>query len=485
MTAFLPFRPRLEPLLPASSAAPATWRARLLAPGPARVVALLLVLGWMVWGIDAPLVEDSLFWWVPKALLVAQDGPARVLAGPLPQVMAEALSPTTTPPQWAAGLPDYGHPTLWYLWLGLFLKAQVSVVAIHLACFLPAAAAALGFVELGRRLGNPWAGLTPFLLPPVLAQLWRPELDLPLLALVPWALVALADGAWRRFALLAALATLCKEPGVLLLAPAVLRLLRERRFRLAAFAPLLALGAWALLHPGGLARPETLPSDAWTWLSRDLLLSARLVFIEQGRFVMLLALPFLVKRWGGDLSAQLCMVLGMTWLFFFSMVGFSTGSRPGFVLTHVRYFVPGMAVLVVMLGARWPVLALPGLLFLHSRSPYGPEGSLWGIDVARAEVLAAPWIAEKAAIRPVWVGSHQAAGLSQPWAGRVDQPLRDFRVYSMRTAPDALAIGSSLVVADYGEPAGALIRGLRLAEEESWTVGEATVRSFRVLDPSR
>ena len=83
------------------------------------------------------------------------------------------------------------------------------------------------------------------------------------------------------------------------------------------------------------------------------------------------------------------------------------------------------------------------------------------------------------------MGSHQAAGLSQPWAGRVDQPLRDFRVYSMRTAPDALAIGSSLVVADYGEPAGALIRGLRLAEEESWTVGEATVRSFRVLDPAR
>ena len=456
---------------------------RLLAHRDAPVaVAAVAAMAWVLWGLDVPLVEDSLFWWVPKGLLVAESGPARVLAGDLPAVLHQGLTPQTTPPQWAGGLPDYAHPTLWYTWLGLFLLAAPTVEATHLACLVPAVAAAVGLVRLGERLGSGWAGLAALLLPPVFAQGWRPELDLPLLATVPWALVALIDGAWPRFALLGTLAVACKEPGVLLAAPACWRAFRERRWRWMALVPLGALLLWGLVHPEGLARPETLPTAAWAWLSRDLPLALRLVFIEQGRFLLLLLAPLLWRRWR-DLPQQIVGVFGLTWVLFFSVVGFSTGDSPGFVLTHVRYFVPGMAALAVLLAsARAPLflLALPGLLWAHARSPYGPEASLWGIDVARAEALAAPAVRKSAAVGEVWVGSFQAAGLTQPWAGRVDRPVQGFRVYGAGTLPSALSVESAVFVADYGEPAGRLERGLTWTELTRWTVHEAHVVAYRV-----
>jgi len=458
----------------------ATWKAAIARPGPPLALAVALAAGWVLFGLDAPLVEDSLFWWVPKGLLAAQGGPARVLAGALPDAMTAGLTPETTPPQWRGGLPDYAHPPLWYAWLGLFLGQSASVHAVHLACLLPAVVAAAGFVKLGERLGNPWAGLAVLCLPPVVAQAWRPELDLPLLAAVPWALVALVDGRWRSFALLSALAVWCKEPGVLLAAPAVWRAARERRLRWEALAPLAALGLWGLLHPEGLAKPERLPADLASWLTRDLPLAFRLALVEQGRWVLLLGAP--LALWGKDRSLphQLLAVFALTWVVFFSVVGFSTGRSPGFVLTHVRYFVPGIAVMVLLVGSRWPWLALPGLLWMHDRSPYGPEGSLWGIDVGRAEVAAAPWIEAAARQGVVWVGSYQAAGLTQPWAGRTPRPVLGFRVYSADTRPAALALGSTVLIADYGEPAGRLERGLSLEPVERWTVGEASVVAYTV-----
>lgn len=456
-------------------------RALLARPAPPLVLAVALAAAWVLWGLDAPLVEDSLFWWVPKGLLAAQEGPGRALAGALPDAVTAGLTPETTPPQWRGGLPDYAHPPLWYAWLGMVLSQAATVQAVHLACLPPAVLAAAGFVALGHRLGNPWAGLAVLCLPPVVAQAWRPELDLPLLAAVPWALVALMDGRWRAFAALSALAVWCKEPGVLLVVPAVWRAARERRLRWEALAPLAALGAWGLAHPEGLATPERLPESLAGWVTRDLPLSFRLALVEQGRWLLLLGAP--LALWGKDRSLphQLLAVFALTWVVFFSVVGFSTGRSPGFVLTHVRYFVPGIAVLVVLVGSRWPWLALPGLLWLHDRSPYGPEGSLWGIDVGRAEAAAAPWVDEEARRRPVWVGSYQAAGLTQPWAGRMHRPVMGFRVYAADTAPATLAVGSALLLADYGEPAGRLQRGLSLEEEQRWTVGDAHVVAYTVL----
>lgn len=449
----------------------------------ARGAAIALAVAWGLWGLDAPLVEDSLFWWVPKALLVAEQGPGVVLAGPLPAAVQAGLTPETTPPQWAGGLPDYAHPTLWYTVLGaaLAIAPEASALTtIHLVCTAVFAVAALGFVALGERLGAPWAGLAPLLLPPVLAQAWRPELDLPLLAAVPWALVALLRGHWGAFAALSALSVWCKEPGVLLVAPAVWRLWRERRLRWEAAAPLLALGLWGLVH-GGLAGAETLPTSPMRWLTWNLPLSLRLAVWEQGRLLLLAAAP--LALWGrlGSLPHQLALVLGLTWVGFFSVVGFSTGSSPGFVLTHVRYFVPGIAVLAVVVAGRWPVLAVPGLLWLHARSPYGPEASLWGIDVARAEAQAAAWIAQRPpSASTVWVGSYTAAAVTQPWAGRIDPPLEGFAMYNQSTDPAALSVGDVVLVADYGEPAGRLERGLTWVPSQTWTVHDASVRAFTI-----
>ena len=447
-----------------------------------RGVAAALAVAWGLWGLDAPLVEDSLFWWIPKAWLVAEQGPQVILDGPLPSALQAGLAPETTPPQWSDGLPDYAHPTLWYTAIGAVLALAPpgsELAAVHLLCAAVAVLAAVGFVAVGERLGTPWAGLAALALPPVAAQAWRPELDLPLLAAVPWALVALMTGAWRRFAVLSALAVWLKEPGVLLVAPAVWRLFRERRLRIEALAPLAALALWAAAH-GGLAGAETLPESLASWLTENLPLSLRLVLVDQGRLLLLLAAP--LALWGrlGSLPHQLTLVLGLTWVGFFSVVGFSTGSAPGFVLTHVRYFVPGMALLAVLFAGRLPWLALPGLLWLHSRSPYGPEGSLWGVDVGRAEAQAAAWLQDSPPGTTVWVGSYTAAGLTQPWAGRVDTPLRDFRIYSQGFDPALVQVGDVVLVADYGEPAGTLERTVQWQPVQTWTVGEASVRALEV-----
>ena len=102
----------------------------------AELGAVLVALGVVLWGLDLPLVEDGLFWWVPQGLLAAETGPQWVLDR-LPQA---ARPEAALPPQWADGLPDYGHPPLWFWWMGLFLRAfGPNHFAVHLAA-LPFAA---------------------------------------------------------------------------------------------------------------------------------------------------------------------------------------------------------------------------------------------------------------------------------------------------------------------------------------------------------
>ena len=147
----------------------------------------------------------------------------------------------------------------------------------------------------------------------------------------------------------------------------------------------------------------------------------------------------------------------------------------------MRYFLPGLALVGVLLGVRAPWLALPGLLWLHSTSAFGPETSRFGTDAARAEQAAAPWIAARLEEgETLWVGSYQAAGLTQPWAGIVQAPLSGFRIYAMETNPEQIDVGDTVLVAAYGEPAGRLERGLEWELRESWTVHEATVHAFTV-----
>lgn len=440
-------------------------------------LAALAAASWVLLGLDAPLTEDALFWWAPQGLIVAERGLSLSPAGELPALMRSATAEAL--PQWAGGIPDYAHPPLWFWWLGLFFRLfGPTVTAAHLACLLPAAASAAGFAALGARVAGRWSGLAVLLLPPYLAQLLRPELDLPLLAVVPWALLALVEGRWGWFFALGLLAPWCKEPGVLLALPAFARALQERRLHPAALAPLLGLGLWALVGPG-LARPEHSPASALAWLA-DLRWALQLVFVEQGRWALLLgaALGWRGLRYP---PVGLGLSFGLGWLLFFSGVAFFVSRTPGIAFTHVRYFLPGMCVLVVILAGRLPFLALLGLPFLRAPSPFGPEASLWGQDAARAEQAAAPWIAARLAEgERVWVGSYQAAGLSQPWAGYVAAPLHGLSVYGPDTLPAALAEGDLFVVAAYGEPAGRLGRELPLRSLTPFTVGEATLSPYRV-----
>ncbi len=443
---------------------------------------LVVALGW-----DVPVVEDGLFWWVPKALLVAEQGPRLVLDGPLPAA-AQPPPGVALAPQWAGGLPDYAHPPLFF-WLqgAAFALLGPSLAAVRLVGLLLGLVASLGFVALAHRLGQAWAGLAPWALPPVLAQLLRPELDLALLALVPWALLALVGGdgrRWGRFALLGALATLCKEPGVLLCVPALVVAARSRQPRalLAALAPLGALRGGGLVH-GGLAQAERLPASVGAWAAEDLGPALRLAFWHQGRGLLVVGLVALGARWRRPgLPALGAFVL--VWALFFSVVGFRLQPHNPLPLTHVRYFLPGLALLALLGSLRWPLLALPGLLFVHGRSPYGPEGSLHGAHAARAEAAAAPWIADQLDQGArVWVGAYQGAALSQPWAGQSPAPLA-VRLYHPAVAPEELAPGDLVVVAAEGEPPGRFLRGAALTGLRTWSVHDAAVTAWRVEAPA-
>ena len=469
----------------------AAWKTRAEVPGRLEVVAGLMAAVVTVAWSGAPLVEDALFWWVPKALLVAEQGPRMVLAGGLPEVMVVGRELSTLPPQWTGGLPDYAHPPLWYWWLGLWLRvlgAHVGVV--HLACVPVAAAWGWGCVALARKLDRPWAGLAPLCVPPLLAQLVRPELDLPLLACTVWALVALLGSRWTAFAALSAVAVGVKEPGVLLVVPGLLMWgLGSRRAAVlpAALAPLLALGAWAALH-GGLAGAERLPASAAAWLTDDLPQAARLMLWEQARGLWVVGAGVAIAGLRPRDRLPWAVLGGflLVWVLFFSVVGFRLQPHNPEPLTHVRYFGPALVVGAVLAAGRWPLLVLPGLFFLHQRSIFGPEGSLYGVDAGRAEAASAGWIAEQVeGGRRVWVGSYQAAALSQPWAGHAEAPVAGVRVYSVDTRPDALAAGDIVMLAAYGEPAGVLARAWTLEPVRDWTAGAATVTAAEVKAPAR
>ena len=165
------------------------------------------------------------------------------------------------------------------------------------------------------------------------------------------------------------------------------------------------------------------------------------------------------------------------------MVGFLGGRDTAETLTHVRYFLPGMAVLATLCAARWPPLALLGLVWIQSRSPFGPEASTFGVDMARSEAQAAAWISEQTAGgSEVWVGSYTAAGLSQPWAGVVDTPLADIHVYHSGTRSEDIPDGAIFIEAAYGEPVAAIKNGLGVDEVMRWESGDAWLVAWRVRE---
>ena len=166
---------------------------------------------------------------------------------------------------------------------------------------------------------------------------------------------------------------------------------------------------------------------------------------------------------------------------FFATIGFFANRGTIDLYTHIRYLLPGMAVAVVLLAGTRPYLAVGGLFFVHVASPYGPEASLFGIDQARSEQQAAPWIADELAKgERLWVGTHQAAGLGQPWAGIVDEPVVGFEIYSFETQAGDIQPNDIVLETAYGEPSGAILDGRSKTEIGQWVVHDAWVKAWRI-----
>lgn len=455
------------------------------------LISALVAAGVVAAGLDAPLVDDSLFWWVPKALLVAEGGPSWILAGDLP---AAARPEAALPPQWAGGLPDYGHPPLWFWYLGAWIRLLSSGLgapvhsAVHAAAVPVAAAFGAGAAALLRRLGGAaaaWAGPAVVLLPPAAAQLQRADTDLPLLALSLWALIAIIDRRDARFAALSALAVACKEPGVLLVAPLGLAMLLDRRWSWAWLAAPLTLAGWAGLHYAltgwALAGAERLPETPGRWLA-DLGSVLWLMAADQGRW-LLIPLALYGLRCGGLRRRALLLTLGFAAVHwgFYGTLNFLGGVDRADAYTHLRYLLPGTVAFACLWVAPLPRLAGPllavlGLHALHAPSPRGPEASLYGIDVARAVREAAPYLGELPG--PVWAGSYAWTGLTRPYAGVVHAPLGGLGLYAYGTDP--AEVSGYVLHAAAGEPLGRL-QELDLEERATFTVHRGEARVLRVV----
>jgi hypothetical protein len=473
--------------------------------------------------LDLPLMEDGLFWWVPQALIAAERGLSWAPSGELPLACRPDLP---LPPQWAGGIPDYGHPPLWTSWLALWLRVLgPSARAVHLACLPAALGVGVGLVALSRRLGGGEAGALPALLcPALLLQVLRPDTDLPLLAFSLGALVAALDRRPLRYALLSSLAVASKEPGVLLVLPALLVALRTPSFRWAALAPPLALLAWALVHRAtagwGLAGSETLAPTLLAWL-RNLGSVARIVLLDGGRWAPTLSgllapllAPLLARHLAHHGRASLSRApaerLLLAWillqLFFFAGVNFLGGRDHVDALTHVRYLLPALLVALIWSVSRvlralpparlaLPALALlllPSLLGARARDPRGPEANLYGWDLARAWREALPHVEALAAPGnrltdppppPILVESYLFTALTRPFAGLVREPVPGLLPHGFDTDPDAVPSGSLVVTASHGEPLSRLGERV-LRETHRVRVGEAWV-AFLVMEEGR
>ncbi|MCK6520814.1 glycosyltransferase family 39 protein [Myxococcota bacterium] len=449
----------------------------------AELVAALVAVGVVLWGLDAPIVEDGLFWWVPQALVVAETGPQWVL-----DTLPEAARPQAAlPPQWADGLPDYGHPPLWFWWMGLFLRLfGHNHFAVHLAAAPFAALFGVFLAQLGRVVGGEraaWAAVVIPLTPPIAANLLRADTDLPLMCLTPLALWAILTRAEGVFAVTAAIATACKEPGVLLAAPALLANLRDRRLGWGWAWPPLTLFGWAAIHEAetgwALAGSERLPETLGGWL-HDLMSVARITLFSQGRWVVwVLAAWALLRARFHTWPLTLLALTALSQIAFFGTLNFLGGLPREDAHTHVRYLLPGMVAalaLALSLAPRgaWALL-LMSAVYWRRPSDDGPESSLYGIDVALTTRAAAPTL--RALDGEVWVGSYAWTQYTRPYAGVVEVPMDSLRVYHLATTPEE--VRGWLVETCEGEPLGRLQELPRELHEEV-RVGHAWVRIWRV-----
>lgn len=503
------------------------------------VPVLCLIYAWSLsWNL--PSLEDDKFWWIPQGMIVAERGLLLTPAGNLPLGLLPDLA--APPPQWRDGVPDYGHPPLMFWYLGLWIRVLgPEMRTIHLSLLPLGLLGLFGMMRLtlelarGRRLAQVSASLVGILwalCPPVVAQLGRADLDLALLAIVPWALEAIIRKRLFRFAMLSCLATGFKEPGVLLSAAVVPAVLwghgRQRFVSLAAgCAPFLALLGWALLHQWdvgwALASAERLPTTLLGWLN-DLGAVTKFSMLEQGRWALL---PWIVWGfWQGRGTATqtarwalLLFLIGQ--LAFFGTVNFLGGDPAHVAGTHWRYLLPALVPFFVLAGSSVACLpAAPGTtqariglalgtvsgliaLLLGTADWHGPprggvERNLYLQDLARAHQRAAAVAVtelktsasehaqESGQSVRLWIGSHAWVELRSPAVGSVQavamlSQVHTVQWYAQETQPESIQVGDLFLVSSHGEPLGLLEHRLSWKVLERIDEGSAWVEMRRVM----
>ena len=84
---------------------------------------------------------------------------------------------------------------------------------------------------------------------------------------------------------------------------------------------------------------------------------------------------------------------------------------------------------------------------------------------------------ESASIRPLWVGSYAFTQLTRPYAGVVEEPLTELRVYGPDTVPED--VNGHVLSTTFGEPLGRL-QELELEEVQALSGRCGGVRLLRV-----
>ena len=464
--------------------------------------------------LTLPLQEDALFWWVPHAAEIAESGPRWAPSGDLP----EACKPgDALPGQWRNGLPDYGHPPLWFHYLALFMALiPNALIAVRVACLAIALGIGWGVLRISRcvvpeRLAPILAAMV-LIVPAVGVQWVRPDTDLGLMLGVVWTLVFVLESKPLAAACVAALAVWVKEPGVLLAVPMFAAARRDPRFLGLSLAPVGALLFWGWTHAAqvgwAFAESERLPDSISGWLS-DLLTVGRLIAFDGGRwvFVALAGLAVVLVRWRAQrlvwpkFSVELGAFL-LAWWLALGTINFLGGREVADNYTHLRYFLPAIIALVLFVGAfllenlrtslggsdqrvGLVLLGIVAVAFLPgSRSlGWGPESSWYGRDLARVtEKVHAHRANDLGGSGKVWVGSYLFVALTRPYAGGrwIDDRLKPF---SGDTRPEDLAVSDGVLHASYGEP---LSRLNERVLEPVWReqVGHAWVE-YAVVRPGR
>lgn len=367
-----------------------------------------------------------------------------------------------------------GHPPL----LSLYLAAVWSILGLHIwatraAMLVFAAALICGVYALARpRLGRRGA-LLPALLaalaPLVFAQASLAQLDLPVAALVLWALVQRQRGrGWAEAGLLAA-ACLMKETAVIV--PAVLLVYELCRRRTAAAArlllPLAVLAAWFVFyhaHTGywfgnpqyfayNLGQALSLPRFGVSLLRR----AWQLTLYDGTGALTLLALAAIGLRRGRGTESRRWPV---SWVLVIAVYVVFHAAVGGAVLA--RYLLPALALYLIAVSewllrlprAAWWGAGCAAVLvaswFWNPPYPFPYEDNLAYVHFVRLHQAAARELETEAAPGPILTAWPATDELTRPDLGYVTHPLRvravaDFRpssLASVRPGPESLYLFS-------------------------------------------